>query len=194
MTDELKEVDLWELVWKCGHPVEFDRLRREAKAEYDRLLKLCRGQQEDVMSLSRFGAHMLAWGIIRGTRWGYEIGEKRPDDTVVSKILKSVTVVNLLLKTPKVSTVEICNVLDDKKIPLPWPELRKEELWATCATKSKVKMAVSHARKAAKQMASDERWLHLINSGDAGDLFSDFRFKDRKKKSKAKQIVRVPMP
>jgi hypothetical protein len=164
LRDELKEVDLWALVRSCEKG-GLKYLRQSAGAEHRRLLKLCQEKTENVMALRWFTAEMLAWGIVMGMRMGYPLGKPRPEDTIVGEILKSTEVVKLLRKTPKVSTREICNVLDDKDIRLPWHELRnKNELWATCATKPKVKMAISHARKAAKRMAEDERSLRLINT------------------------------
>jgi len=123
---------------------------------------------------------MIAFGIVRGTRWGYKVHKKRPDDS--NPILKSRTLVKLLLRKPKVATRVICDALDEKKVPLPWSELRKRgELWSTCATQPRVKMAISHARLAAKQLVSDERWIALINSGTEGDLFEKFQLKKKRK-------------
>ena len=124
----------------------------------------------------------MAWGIVRGTQRGYQLGKPQPEATVVNAILKSATMVKLLLKTPKVSTREICNALEERGIPLPWDDLRdKGEAWGTSATEPKVKMAISHARLTAKQVASDERWLHLTNNAGDGGLFDKFRLKQRRK-------------
>jgi hypothetical protein len=184
MRTEVYEVDLWELVWRCEDPAELAKLKREAKANHSRLTELCQGDPENMMAVRRYGAQMFAWGLVRGTNWGYQFRKPRPDDTAIRTILKSKTVVKLLLAVPKVSARDICNTLDEKRIPLPWPELReKGELWATCATQARVKMALSHARTCAKQLVVDDRWRSLIHGSGDGDLFDKFRGRKRPPKS-----------
>ena len=108
---------------------------------------------------------LLACGIAIGMRWKLPHGKQKDENTLVGKILKSAEVVRLLQRTPNVSTEEICRALDRKGITLPWSELRKQGTWERCATRPKVKMTISRARQAAKQLAKDERYLRLINAG-----------------------------
>ena len=177
---ELKEVDTLELMWRCEEPGGIAKLRRESKPYHARLVALCKGQLGNLMALRDFTARIVAFSFVRGARFGYELKDRQLVSTVVREILKSVAVRKLLMKTPRVSTLEICSALDDRGIRLPWPELRKQgECWATCATKSKVKMAISHARKAAIDLTEDERWLRVVNTTQAEFRLAGNKRRDR---------------
>ena len=102
-------------------------LLQTAVAHHRRLLKLCQGNTENIMRLRWFSAQVMAMGLVIGMRMGYPLGKPRTEDTIVGEIVKSADVVKLLLKTPKAGTREICNVLDDKGIRLPWHDLRKKK-------------------------------------------------------------------
>jgi hypothetical protein len=167
MGDGLKEVDFKELVWKCRGPEEVANLLIEALPYHDRILSLCQGQPENVMAFREFAARMLAWGYVRGARDGLRYMTPQEENSVVGRILKSATIVNLIQNTRRVSTLKICEVLDAKRIRLPWSDLRnKMQYWARCANKPVVKMAISHARQAAKLLAGRARWLSHIKSTD----------------------------
>jgi len=140
------------------------------------------------MALREFAARMTAWGYVRGARHGLRLKTPEVENTVVGGILKSAAILRLLLKTPKVSTREICDVLDEKHIGLPWDELRKKEgNWANCWKKANVKMAISDARRAAKPLAERERWLRLIKRTEP-------EFRERQKREPLANAEREPGP
>jgi hypothetical protein len=181
MANEPEEVELWPLVMGCKSPKDFRRLFKEAKANYDALVKLLNEQPQSVTVLHHFGARMNAIGIIRGAQFGTSISRDY-GGTIADSMLKHSSVAKLLTQTPKATTKEVCRALDRVNEPLPWPELRREDrFWNRWATNSTVKMAISNARKAALQRLSDEEWLSVIKGvGDEGSIFSKFQIRKRK--------------
>lgn len=181
MVNEPEEVELWPFVRECKSQEDFRKLYLRAKTNYFRLERLLNEQPRAVTSLRRYGATMMAIGIIRGAQFGASIGREY-GGTIADLMLKHSSVAKLLTQTPKATTKEVCRALDIVNEPLPWPELRRESrFWIEWATDSTVKMAISNARKAALQRLSDEEWFSIIKGvGDEGTIFSKFQIRKRK--------------
>jgi hypothetical protein len=201
LTEELHEVDLWEVLWSCKTRKGLAQIWRESKINFDALEKLCKGNVADRMRLRALVAQAMALGQLRGMQYGTQIGV-RSGGTIAESMVKYPSVTRLLLKgfeeyippyrngTPeepkensheKASTLEICRALDVVNEPLPWPDLRKENrLWANWTKNPTVKMAITHARKDALQSAIDEKFIALLREvGDEGTIFGRFQVKQR---------------
>lgn len=183
---------LSDIIVACKSREEFLDLQYAAKNNESALLKACYGAffyrlsnesavNDDNNSFGQLRGHldylkarMFAFGFIRGLQQGTVLGT-RPKGEVTASIVRHPSVVKLLLREPKVSTKVICRELDVVGEQLWWPRLeKKNRLWAGHDRESTVKMAISHARKEAKQQDIDNRLLALIRAvGDTGSAMDE---------------------
>ncbi len=181
MVNEPEEIELWSFVRECKSREDFRKLYLRARTNYFRLERLLNEQPRAITSLRRYGAIMMAIGIIRGAQFGTSIGREY-GGTIADSMLRHSSVAKLLTQNPKATTKEVCRALDAVNEPLPWPKLKRESrFWIEWAADSTVKMAISNARKAALQKLSDEEWISIIKGvGDEGSIFSKFQIRKRK--------------
>ena len=136
----------------CDTPDRFDGIVRTAE---DAFKWLNRGWlYRDAIAtntLREYGMFCLAIGFMQGMKTGREPDTKTTGN--VAPLLKPASVRRLLLKKPKATNLEICEVLDKyERLPSggkTWPKLSKQYgTWTKAVGHQSVRTLISHARRA----------------------------------------------
>jgi hypothetical protein len=182
---ELEEADLWKVLKSVKTEDDYWSLFHKARSFDHQIDKFCNGNVQAMNRLRAYAANMYALGAVRGVQFGSILG-KRVENTIAASLTRHASVRRLLTAEPKVSTPEVCKALDKVNEPLPWPKLsRKSRFWVDHAKTSTVKMAITLARREARQTDTDEQFTELIRavgggvSGGGGPVFDQFEFVKR---------------
>lgn len=182
VADGIEQADLWNIIRNCKTNREFQMLFHRNTSHYEALKNGWCTDDAGLHRLMKFSAGMFAVGAIRGMQFGRRLERESNERTLAnSTFFKHASVVKLLVKEPKSSTLSICRALDSSDVRLPWRELKRENrTWVENAKNPLVKVAITNARKAALQAAAYAEFVAMLDAiGDEGSIFTKFQFKKR---------------
>jgi hypothetical protein len=176
---ELKASDLSSIFWRQLNSDGIENLAQDIKQQHLKVMALL--DQKDFQQLRNLVSHVVALGAIRGLNWGLRLKDRDSrrkaagDNQIVKCIIKHPKIVSALLQTPKVSTRDICLMLDNNGQSLPWYGLdnkdqrapssklaRVQNLWSDYYKHDTVKNAIKRARNEALQIVEDIRYLRPL--------------------------------
>ncbi len=182
VADGIEQADLWNIIQKCKTNRDFQTLFHRNTGYYEALKRCLQNEDAGLETLMKFSAGMFALGAIRGMQFGRRLERESNEGTIAnSTFVKHASVLKLLIKEPKASTLDICHALDKLGVRLPWRELKRENrTWAENVKNPLVKVAITNARKAAMQAAAYSAFVTMLDQiGDDGSIFTRFQLKQR---------------
>lgn len=166
--------DLLDKFWKVqSEEGGTTRLSSEIKEEYLKLLNSCRPEQ--MTQIRHLVTKVVVFAGVRGMQWADELrrrDDREKEDGNEWCLLRHPSIQEMLRRTPRVSTREICKALDSRGESLPWKTLPRETqnglaadnpFWEPNRNHQYVKSLITRARKKLAQMDEDREYVSLLN-------------------------------